>query len=159
MNLFLFPRRRTGLSERWGIFVNCNLLRGPNAGSGRDTLRCSYLGELDSKGSLWRLFREEGLGFGRVGFLSQILGCVAVRACNPFASVVSCCISTRLQCSVGAVAVKPVYISRQLLSKPLICSPSVTTDKPTEDVVGSQIGRSTCSIGLSFSFWESGRRC
>ena len=91
--------------------------------------------------------------------MSQILGGVAVRACNPFASVVSCCISTRLQCSVGAVAVKPVYISRQLLSKPLICSPSVTTDKPTEDVVGSQIGRSTCSIELSFSFWESGTRC
>ena len=84
---------------------------------------------------------------------------MAVRACNPFSSAVSCCISTQSQCSVGAVAVKPVYISRPLSSKQLICSPSVTTDKPKEDVVGSQIGWSTCSIGLSFSFWESGTRC
>ena len=26
LRFFLFPRRHTGLSERWGIFVDCNLL-------------------------------------------------------------------------------------------------------------------------------------
>ena len=50
MSLFLLPRRRAGLSERWGIFVDCNPLHDSNAGSGRDTLRCSYLGELNLGG-------------------------------------------------------------------------------------------------------------